>query len=187
MAQETLAQPWAYDAGSWKKGDGTNKGMWVYDASSWKPVSELYAYDGGSWHIVHPVHAVSCVIAPSSDGTCDAVDASYRIQSTWYGPMPQSTSGLGDRYKVEHWDRISTTAIGIFSATWILRGTVNLTVTLINPLPISYGYVIGGATTRRWHQAQCRLLHTIHGYVDSISGGIKSSNVRTYYIDDCDG
>ena len=183
MAVETLAQPYAWDAGSYKRGTGTNKGSWVYDSATWKQIKELYVWDSGSWKLNLPISVVDCTIAVASNGTCGAVNASYIIRSNWLGPIPQGTAG--DHYHVEHWDRFSTTAFGIFGATWGLQGSFNLTTNFINPIPIFQIFVRGGSENRRWHQAQARLTHTVHGAVPEASGGIATSTVENYFIDSC--
>lgn len=185
MTLGTTAQPWAWDAGAWKKGDGTNKGMWVRDGGSWKVVKELYAHDGSSWNIVSPITITACINLPPSNGTCGAVDATYRIRSTIFGPVPQGT-GTEDRYQIKHYERFSSvSSIDLLSKPWVLVENFNITQTLMLGPSHSYGYVISFGTTDWWHQLQGRIVHTVHGELAAASGGIRSSTIRQIHVDPC--
>lgn len=193
MAVETLAQPYVFDefgTNDWEIGDGTSAGMWVFKfVTGWVPVLELYVYGSGQWNYVIPIRGVSCQIQSVSNGTCGAVDASFKIKSTWLGPQPQKTSGTGDFYQIKSYDRFSNvSAADLLTQPWNLRSTISLTQSVMLPAAAhTYGFVITTGVTQKWHQAQARLVHTVTGEVPEASGGIVTSLFRKIVVDDCGG
>lgn len=187
MALGTLAQPWAWDAGAWVKGSGTNKGMWARDAGSWKVVKELYAHNGTSWNKVHPVHGVSCTIVQLTGGTCNVINGTYRIDSAWSGPQPQWTSNFNTFYQVFNYERKSSISqADLLSRAWSSLGsTGTMTSNNFTGGSRALSYVITTGITNRWMQAQARLAHSVDGELTTAQGGVVTSVVWKRRADPC--